>query len=332
MSDDPSRNGADQGQEAQPRGPGQRLKEQREALGLPLAHVAQEMRILRSVLEALEEDHYEVLEAPIFVRGHLRNYARLLDLPPEEVVEAYERTLPTQATPELRLDTERGPAMNDGLPRWVFSVAWLLLLTMLVLGGLWWYAGPHREPLTALNAAEEVETQASVDEVGRGDAMPGNDTETGGEASTSPLLDTDLLWLDQPLEPAEEDDALSVAESDEMEEQPSSGPALGSAPEQQAGETLPGPISDVDPAERRELLVGLEEDSWLEIHDSDDRQLYYGLAVEGEQLNLQGRAPITVFMGNAPAVDIRVDGEALDFSTRIRRDNTARITIAPQSN
>jgi cytoskeleton protein RodZ len=337
MSDDPSRNGADQGQEAQPRGPGQRLRDQREALGLPLAHVAQEMRILRSVLEALEEDRYEVLEAPIFVRGHLKNYARLLNLPPEEIVEAYERTLPAQQAPELRIDTERGPAMNAGPPRWVFSVAWLLLLTMLVLGGLWWYAGPHREPLAALNGTEEHEPRPSMDGVERNDVTPDTDADTGERSPASLTDDSDPEGLDvlQPLEIVEQDDdgtaAVAGDRDRETEPVPSVDPARETAGEDRHAQPAATLVDDVDPAERRELTVSLEEDSWLEVHDSDDRQLYYGLAVEGDRLNLSGRAPITVFMGNAPAVEVLVDGEALDFSGRVRRDNTARITIAPRS-
>lgn len=331
MSHDPSRNGGDQGQEARPRGPGQRLREQREALGLPLAQAAQDLRILRSVLQALEEDRYDALEAPIFVRGHLKNYARLLDLPPEEIVEAYERSLPVQETPELRIDTEQGPVMNEGTPGWVISVAWLLVLTMLVLGGLWWYAGPHREPLGAVNVGEEQDAPDAAESEASDldpDHSPVDDGDPAGLELFQPLdIEPDrerrLEASAEQTDPEQMDPGQTDREADEA------APADGEA---QAEPQIDGQVSlidDVDPAERREITLSLDEDSWLEVHDGDNRQLYYGLAAEGEQLSLVGRAPISLFMGNAPAVNVSVDGEALDFSARIRRDNTARITIAP---
>lgn len=342
MTHDPSQNGADQGQEARPPGPGRRLREQREALGLPLAQVAQDMRILRSVLQAMEEDRYEVLEAPIFVRGHLRNYARLLNLPPDEIVEAYERSLPSpEETPELRIDAGRGPAMHDGIPGWVSAVAWLLLLTMLVLGGLWWYAGPHREPIGALEAEQETEPVASASSVDSGERESTAEPETGGGASGS-TADEESVELFEPLELADTEVDVSqetVDETtgettdeavDEGADEMSSSESPVDADSRQRAEPAPGPIADVAPGERRELTLSLDEDSWLEVHDADERQLYYGLAVAGEELTLVGRAPISLFMGNAPAVAISVDGEVHDFSGRIRRDNTARITIAPR--
>jgi cytoskeleton protein RodZ len=71
--------------------PGQMLREARERKGLTLADMAAMTRIPRTQLEHLERDRYEEYVAEVFVRGHLRNYARELQLDCEGILHAYER-------------------------------------------------------------------------------------------------------------------------------------------------------------------------------------------------------------------------------------------------
>lgn len=59
---------------------GARLKQAREAAGLSLDQVSARLHIPRHVVEALESGDHARLGAPVFVRGQLRSYARLLDL------------------------------------------------------------------------------------------------------------------------------------------------------------------------------------------------------------------------------------------------------------
>ena len=71
--------------------PGTMLKEAREEAGLSLADVAAMTRIPKTMLSHLEHDRFDEYVAEVFVRGHLRNYARELRLDSEAVLQAYER-------------------------------------------------------------------------------------------------------------------------------------------------------------------------------------------------------------------------------------------------
>lgn len=71
--------------------PGQILREAREAKGLTLADMAAMTRIPRTQLDHLERDRFEEYVAEVFVRGHLRNYARELHLDSESLLQSYER-------------------------------------------------------------------------------------------------------------------------------------------------------------------------------------------------------------------------------------------------
>ncbi len=61
-------------------GCGQRLRKAREAAGLSLADVASRLKMPTRVVESLEAEDWARLGAPVFVRGQLRSYGRLLGL------------------------------------------------------------------------------------------------------------------------------------------------------------------------------------------------------------------------------------------------------------
>lgn len=65
------------------RGYGQRLRAARESAGLSIAEVAKSLRMLVRVVESLENEDWSQLGEPVFIRGQLRSYARLLGLPIE---------------------------------------------------------------------------------------------------------------------------------------------------------------------------------------------------------------------------------------------------------
>lgn len=61
-------------------GCGVRLKQAREAAGLSLEDVSARLKMPTRVLRSLESEDWSTLGAPVFVRGQLRSYARLLGI------------------------------------------------------------------------------------------------------------------------------------------------------------------------------------------------------------------------------------------------------------
>jgi len=64
------------------------LTRAREALGLSIADIAQQLKFAPRQIEALEQGRFEDLPAGTFARGMLRSYARLLKLDPEPLLES----------------------------------------------------------------------------------------------------------------------------------------------------------------------------------------------------------------------------------------------------
>jgi len=65
---------------------GERFRTAREARGLTLSDVAEHIRIRSVYLAAIEDQNWNAIGAPVYIRGFLRTYARFLGLDPEEVV------------------------------------------------------------------------------------------------------------------------------------------------------------------------------------------------------------------------------------------------------
>jgi len=68
---------------------GDDLRRIREARGISLRHVATVTKIGVRFLEYVEEDRFDFLPAPVYLRGFLQAYARLVGIDPRRAADAY---------------------------------------------------------------------------------------------------------------------------------------------------------------------------------------------------------------------------------------------------
>ncbi len=77
--------------------PGAQLAAARESRGLSVAEIAQQLKLSPWQVEALESGDYRRLPGPVFVRGFIRNYARLVKIDPAALLASAEPQLPPTA-------------------------------------------------------------------------------------------------------------------------------------------------------------------------------------------------------------------------------------------
>ncbi|GAB5499721.1 MAG: hypothetical protein PsegKO_20320 [Pseudohongiellaceae bacterium] len=75
------------------------------------------------------------------------------------------------------------------------------------------------------------------------------------------------------------------------------------------------------------LRIDFSGESWVEVNDADQRMIYRDLRESGDILEITGRAPFNVLLGDAPLANVRLNGNAIDVSDDIRVDNSARLTV-----
>ncbi|MDP2323076.1 MAG: helix-turn-helix transcriptional regulator [Gammaproteobacteria bacterium] len=114
-------------------GLGERLRSARKGRALTLQQAAFTLRLEESVLRALEDERYEVLGAAVFVRGHLKAYAKLLGLSEEVVLTAYRASDPSaDAPPKVTRELEKPLTTTPGPIAILLAVA-LAVLAILLL-------------------------------------------------------------------------------------------------------------------------------------------------------------------------------------------------------
>jgi len=282
-------------------GPGRRLREAREAEHLTLEDVAAQLHLDVRMVSALEEDDYDQMPAPAYVTGYLRNYARLLRLPEEEILEAYDRE---EEAPSLLPNIELKPAGRgaEGLMRWV---TYLLIVALVVLLLLWWFG---------------------VDS-GRKLPIPGDTTAPAAPANTAPgkSMPGPAAAPSQPTTPPAASIALgrtplAGAVSGAGKSAPATsgsgaganGAASGKRSASATGSAAAAASAMLGMALPQHLTLHYTDDSWTEVYDAAGRRLVYRLVKAGETLELTGEAPFDVTLGYAPAVTIKYNGQPFD--------------------
>ena len=115
--------------------PGERCRRAREEQGLSTTEAANRLHLSVSYLRALEADDYERLPEATFVKGYLRNYAKLLGLPADEIAntfqqmvneDRYDKALVTPVAPASQQNWRKPLLIGLGLLLLVALVGWLL--------------------------------------------------------------------------------------------------------------------------------------------------------------------------------------------------------------
>jgi cytoskeleton protein RodZ len=113
-------------------GPGADLKAAREGLQVSIREVADALNLPARVIEALETDDYDRLPPTVFTRGYLRSYARLLELPSDELLARYPEV--TEEV-EIAVDSRTGTHMAVSASRkrlLPVSIGVIIVLAMVV--------------------------------------------------------------------------------------------------------------------------------------------------------------------------------------------------------
>lgn len=124
--------------EAVAHGLGTALRSARESLGMDVDDAARKLCLSPRQLSALESDDFAALPSPAFTRGFIRNYARLLNLDPNPLLERYREIQPQQ--PEvaaISLQTEGIPIQIKEGKSWI---PYLLASILIGVGGGAWMA------------------------------------------------------------------------------------------------------------------------------------------------------------------------------------------------
>jgi len=324
-------------------GPGERLQAARIQQGLSLDDVADRMHLSLSILKAIEDNNFEEITAPIFVKGYLRAYARIVSLNEDEMILQY-LDFYSEEDPPISSTSNILPELSVGDAR----IKWTTYLVILVIGVLlvawWWNREQNSEgPISLDSQSTEQRSSADADVIDSEIEAVSEDataTITVDEVESSQMESAEPAAIEpaetaEPaaFEPAEPAEPVAI-EPAEISESPAPEPVAVEAEtlESEGGSLEATPAVPVEPVRLApsgsdKLIITVSADTWTDVKDTNNYQLVYDLLRAGESVELLGEAPFSVFLGNGNGVEIRFNDEAVDISRRIRDDNTARLKI-----
>jgi len=282
--------------------PGAIIRSAREQRGLSHEKLARSVNLLVGQIVALEGDHYDRLAGPMFVRGYLRNIARVLELDEARLLAAFERIAPSEkvAAQEsgLVVDKPMRPIVLNSVS--TAQRHWGLAVAALIVAGLWGWQQSSQETGIALSLTPGLAS-------GDGAPLPGGIEDVLATNAQSRLLDSvELLPFVRPAPAA----AVATAPQDA----------------QAARQQLASADSRVVTAEGDQLSLRFSADCWVEIKDRDNRVLVAALKHADERLQLEGKGPFRVLLGFAPGVEMAYNGTPVNIEVS-QGSRSARLIV-----
>jgi len=271
---------------------GDRLKTAREQKSYSIEQVSEALHLDEKIIVALEQGHFESLGAPVYVRGHLKTYARLLGLPPDEVLgEFRDSGQDTFTAPSLH---QPGAVTSVTVNPVLLAGGGLVILLALLLG------------VYVLSGSDELIENAPVSD--------------GLDASSPPMAlesERETTFGQGDIEPTPveiETESMNVNGSPEV-------PGMTVS-----DEDVEPPITVDRPTATMRLVLQFNQESWVEISDAN-RRVLFGLQHKGDRREVSGEPPFSLLIGNAKAVEMTVNGKPFAVPDARVRGKVARFTI-----
>lgn len=125
--------------------PGAQLASAREKLGYTQEYVAGKLHLRVRIIELLETDDYENMPEPVFIKGYLRAYARLLGMTPEPLLDIFKRIYvqkPGTRQEKALWQSRRESNKAEHAVRWLTSIFAIVVLSAIAM---WWHSNKENE-------------------------------------------------------------------------------------------------------------------------------------------------------------------------------------------
>lgn len=326
---------------------GPTLRRAREAAGYSVSDIAERMCLSRRNIKDMEAERFEHFPVPVFLRGYLANYARVVGIDPEPLLEEYGRR--GFGPPDLHSKvsgrtTTRSPEIA------VIATTVVVVTVLVVLTALWWrdqwtaddglpppvtfQPGEEGAPREGGKSPGEPAAEASVPPAASGPEEPParEDGAEAPDAGSPPTAAAEAAPVpapgaggEAPPEPAPRRSEGSEGPAEADADEGAAPAAPGSGEPVAAGEA--GRPADGE-GELASLVIRVREDCWLMVRDADERLIYRNLAPAGTVLDLTARPPVRIIAGYASGIEIEYDGEPFDLSPFVEQDTgTARFHL-----
>lgn len=295
--------------------PGHLLRQAREEQGLSQKETARDLHLTSKVINAIEEDDFELIPSFVFARGYIRSYARHLGLDGQALVAEFDLAygVPNNSAKPMSA-IRKGVQQSKPGDTWVKLISIVFVVGLVAASIVWWQSqnGSQMLPQLSSGAAQELPSDALVEDLDADDAD----------------LDLILLSTNESEVDAIVPEAESIIESEEAQVvvvEPVVDPVANAATEQAPKEVTDAVVLLPNQAQ---LVMVFDKDCWVEIKDANGKMVLSDLYSAGDTIEQVITAPIEVLLGRSSGVaTMTFDGRTIDLKPHTRKD-IARLTLS----
>lgn len=339
-------------------GPGQMLVDARTSMGLSQQDVADKLNFRVALVKDIEEDKFDKSLPSTYNRGYLRNYAKLVNIPVDEVLSSYEM-LGVAAVQGAEMQsfskiTEK-QAQNNRL-------MWISYLILAILVGstlVWWLQDMNiaselsTAPQTNSTAVQKTENTSvsDADTLAANSASGNIIAKKAAERTTEKTEDSALQMTKDGNEQNGNDSPSDIVATAQIT---TSGLTTNNKNSQLSlpanalnAQTQVSDLADVNEASSAVNQTPLVEtqtsgeaavpviftfagDCWVNIYDATGERIAWGVKKSGYVMAISGVAPLKITLGKPELVQINFAGQDVDMS-QFNAGNIAKFNLPLES-
>jgi cytoskeleton protein RodZ len=278
---------------------GEKLRGAREAKSMSVDEIARRLNLEAHVVDGLEQNSYQNLPEPAYVRGYLLAYIRLMELP-ESLLKSFDEANPVNAPLLTANRPTRTACSDDG---WVKCVSGGLVVILVIVVGLWAMEqsfnildfqrlglSPQQSDPAMVEQSEEVDETLVPGEEATDSFAAAADFSPEQAATSEQVIQGDTIQT-----PAEEMVAVAVDGSSATEQ--------ANIAEEQPPATLPV------------LTMKFSDDTWIRIDDEEGNRLEAGTFRKGDDIYIEHEGALHLIIGRTQNVEVGYAGQPVDLST-----------------
>jgi len=295
--------------------PGHLLRQAREEQGLSQKETARDLHLTSKVINAIEEDDFELIPSFVFARGYIRSYARHLGLDGQALVAEFDLAygVPNNSAKPMSA-IRKGVQQSKPGDTWVKLISIVFVVGLVAASIVWWQSqnGSQMLPQLSSGAVQELPSDALVEDLDADDSD----------------LDLLLFSTNESEVDAIVPEAESIIESEETQVvvvEPVVDPVAKAVTEQAPKEVTDAVVLLPNQAQ---LVMVFDKDCWVEIKDANGKMVLSDLYSAGDTIEQVITAPIEVLLGRSSGVaTMTFDGRTIDLKPHTRKD-IARLTLS----
>jgi len=317
--------------------PGLSLARARQEKGFAIDEVSVRLHLSATQIQSLEENDYESLPEATYVKGYIKNYAKLLGLDSAPLIASYmERVNPKKNDTIETVAVSQQKLITSDESKVMYTIFGIVVLVIAIVG-IWIGTQGYDKKVDGQSATTVTTTeQTSEDLFGpqlevQTDEEAGPDTEVADDTTDTSLQAQKQLGPQYPAAP-KKPDTLSVVTPVTKTSPPvvETGVKKESVPEN--NKTVKKEIDNkktealIENERLDEIVLFFEENSWADVRDKNGKKLLYKTIDEGRVVTVKGIAPFKIFLGNANGVKLSYNGRQVNFD-KYKRGLIARFTV-----